>query len=34
MIIGTYCIENEIPLLYNDRDFEQLRDFLGLKLIM
>ncbi|MDZ7742696.1 MAG: PIN domain nuclease [Bacteroidota bacterium] len=23
MLIGTFCIENKIPLLHNDRDFEK-----------
>jgi predicted nucleic acid-binding protein len=33
LIIGTFCIENEIPLLYSDRDFDPLRDYLGLKAV-
>ena len=30
MLIGTFCIENNIPLLHNDKDFLPLTD-LGLK---
>lgn len=33
LIIGTFCIENDIPLLYSDRDFDPLQDFLGLKAV-
>jgi predicted nucleic acid-binding protein len=33
MIIGTFCIVNYIPLLYSDRDFDPLRDYLGLKVV-
>ena len=33
MLIGTFCIENNIPLLHNDRDFEPLGE-LGLKSII
>ncbi len=29
MLIGTFCIENNIPLLHNDRDFKPL-EMLGL----
>jgi predicted nucleic acid-binding protein len=31
LIIGTYCIENDIPLLHADRDFEPLERHLGLR---
>jgi predicted nucleic acid-binding protein len=32
MLIGTFCIENEISLLHNDKDFLPLKE-LGLKTI-
>ena len=31
LIIGTYCIENNIELLHNDKDFEPIKMHLGLK---
>jgi hypothetical protein len=30
LIIGTFCIENDIELLHNDRDFEPMRQYLNL----
>ena len=30
LIIGTWCIENRVPLLHNDRDFLPMVDHLGL----
>ncbi len=30
VIIATFCIENNIPLLFKDRDFEPFVQFLGL----
>jgi len=30
IIIGTFCIEHELPLLHNDRDFDQMEKYLGL----
>jgi predicted nucleic acid-binding protein len=30
IIIGTFCIERELPLLHNDRDFEPMEKYLGL----
>ena len=30
IIIGTFCIENDLPLLHNDRDFDPMEKFLGL----
>jgi predicted nucleic acid-binding protein len=30
-IIATWCIENSIPLLYSDRDFQPFREHLGLQ---
>ena len=31
LIIGTFCIENDIELLHNDRDFEPMEQYLNLK---
>jgi len=31
LLIGTYCIENDVPLLHADRDFEPMEKHLGLK---
>ncbi len=31
VLIGTYCIENKLPLLYSDRDFDPMVKHLGLK---
>jgi len=31
VIIGTFCIENELLLLHNDRDFEPMEKYLGLR---
>jgi predicted nucleic acid-binding protein len=30
VMIGTYCIENDFPLLHNDRDFFAMEKHLGL----
>ena len=30
VMIGTFCIENDLPLLHNDRDFHPLSEHLGL----
>ena len=30
LLIGTWCIENGIPLLHNDSDFHPMARFLGL----
>jgi predicted nucleic acid-binding protein len=30
-MIATYCIENELPLLHSDKDFQPFHQFLGLK---
>jgi predicted nucleic acid-binding protein len=30
VIIATFCIENELPLLFSDRDFVPFVDYLGL----
>lgn len=34
VIIGTYCIENDVRLLHNDKDFFALEKYLGLKSIV
>ena len=31
LIIGTYCIEHNHSLLHDDRDFEPMREHLGLR---
>lgn len=31
MLIGTWCIEHEVELLHNDRDFDQMATHLPLK---
>ena len=31
IIIGTFCIEHELPLLHNDKDFEPMEKYLGLR---
>jgi predicted nucleic acid-binding protein len=33
IIIGTYCIENQIKLLHNDHDFDPMEKCLDLKVI-
>jgi len=30
LIIGTWCIENDVALLHNDRDFAPMVEYLGL----
>ena len=32
LIIGTFCIEYDIELLHNDRDFEPMGQYLNLKI--
>ena len=32
IIIGTFCIEHELPLLHNDRDFDPMEKHLGLRI--
>ncbi|HOJ06178.1 MAG: PIN domain nuclease [Chlorobi bacterium] len=34
IIIGTFCIENELILLHNDKDFFPLEKHLGLKTVI
>jgi predicted nucleic acid-binding protein len=33
VIIGTFCIEENIPLLHDDKDFAPMEEYLGLKTI-
>ena len=33
IIIGTFCIINNIPLLHSDRDFDPMEKYLGLKVL-
>lgn len=33
VIIGTFCIENRLPLLHRDRDFDLLERHLGLAVV-
>ena len=33
-LIATYCIENNLPLLFSDKDFEPFTKYLGLKSAM
>ena len=33
LFIGTWCIENRIPLLHNDRDFDPMARHLGLLVV-
>jgi predicted nucleic acid-binding protein len=33
-IIATWCIENGLPLLHCDRDFQPFHDFLGLEAVI
>ncbi len=30
LLIGTWCIENHVPLLHNDADFRPMARYLGL----
>ncbi len=34
VMIGTYCIEKRIPLLYADRDFDPMVRHLGLQFVL
>jgi predicted nucleic acid-binding protein len=31
VIIATFCIENNLELIHNDRDFDPMEDLLGLR---
>jgi predicted nucleic acid-binding protein len=33
-LIATYCIQNDLPLLYSDRDFDAFAKNLGLKPVL
>jgi len=33
MIIGTFCIEGNHPLLHADRDFDPMEKYLGLRVV-
>ena len=33
VMIGTFCIHHDLPLLHDDRDFDPMVRFLGLKVI-
>ncbi len=33
MVIGTYCIENVLPLLHHDTDFDHLEKHLGMAVV-
>lgn len=33
MVIGTFCIENDISLLHQDRDFQPMEEYLNLNVI-
>jgi predicted nucleic acid-binding protein len=33
LFIGTWCIENRVPLLHNDRDFDPMARHLGLVVV-
>ncbi|MEJ2648922.1 MAG: PIN domain nuclease [Sedimentisphaerales bacterium] len=33
VMIATFCVENQMPLLHCDKDFEPLERYLGLKVI-
>ncbi|MDD5413173.1 MAG: PIN domain nuclease [Methylobacter sp.] len=32
-MIATFCIENELPLLHSDKDFQSFQQFLGLQVV-
>ena len=33
VMIGTFCIHHQIPLLHDDKDFEPVIEFLGLQIV-
>jgi predicted nucleic acid-binding protein len=33
VLIGTWCLKNEVSLLHNDRDFDMMEKHLGLKCV-
>ena len=32
MLIGTFCAENDLPLVHHDRDFDLMARRIGLKI--
>jgi predicted nucleic acid-binding protein len=32
MIIGTFCMEHDFPLIHNDRDFDYIAEYLELRI--
>jgi predicted nucleic acid-binding protein len=33
VLIGTFCIVNDLPLLHNDQDFDPMETYLGLQVV-
>ena len=33
VIIGTFCVHYQLPLLHDDKDFDPMVKFLGLKIV-
>lgn len=33
VLIGTYCIENDVALLHDDQDFVPMEQYLGLQVV-
>ncbi len=33
VLIGTFCLRNDFPLLHDDRDFDPMEKHLGLKAV-
>jgi predicted nucleic acid-binding protein len=33
VIIATFCITHDLPLLHNDRDFDAMEQYLGLRIL-
>lgn len=33
LLIATWCIEHNVPLLHRDRDFDQFKAYLGLRAV-
>jgi predicted nucleic acid-binding protein len=33
VIIGTFCVHYQLPLLHDDRDFDPMVEYLGLKVV-
>jgi len=32
VVIATFCLDNDLPLLHNDQDFDYMEQYLGLKI--